>query len=152
MKTTYTKLILQDGQLVAVPADYAERHELVRVEHPLLAKPLIVAAYGLPKLPWKEAIAAAEKHTVYGLPMRAPTVEEAFFIPDRSQYSATPKLYFPDIEDGWWTWTSTVDAEDPEDTDDTAGYAWYVGLSYGLSNRLYQSYRYHVRAVCAGQF
>lgn len=145
MKTTYTKLILQDGALAAVADDYEGRHELVRVEHPLLANPLIVAAYALPALPWKEAIAAAEKHTVYGLPMRAPTVEEAFFIPDRSQFPATPKTFFPDVDEARWTWTSTVDAESP------SGYAWLVGLHDGNAYWLSQGGHGRVRAVRASQ-
>ncbi len=145
MKTTYTKLIWQDGALVGVADDYEGRHELVRIEHPLLAQPLEVAAYALPALPWKEAIAAAEKHTVYGLPMRAPTVEEAFFIPDRSQFPATPKLFFPDVDEARWTWTSTVDAESP------SGDAWYVYLHSGDSGWFNQDFHNHVRAVRASQ-
>jgi hypothetical protein len=145
MKPTYTKLILVDGNVVPAPADYTGRHELVRIEHPMLAKPLEVAAYALPEAKWKDAIAAAEKHEVYGLPMRAPTVEEAFFFADRSNYPATPKEFFPDIEEAPWTWTSTVDAESP------SGSAWYVTLHGGGVGWGSRSSRGHVRAVRAGQ-
>jgi hypothetical protein len=150
MKTKYTKMIMQDGQLVAVPDDYAGRHEIVKVEHPMLAQPILVAAYAIGPFPWKEGVEAAAKHTVYGLPMRAATVEEGMFIPDRSVYPATPKTFFPDIESARTTWTSTVDAEDPEDTDDSAGCAWFVHLGFGYVNRDDQSFRGRVRAVCAG--
>jgi hypothetical protein len=154
MKTTYTKLKLQDGVLVDLPADSTERHELVRVEHPMLAQPLIVAAYMTPeRLPWKEAIAAANQLTVYGLAMRAPTVEEAFFMADRSQYPSLPVAFFPDAGDAFWTWTSTPDA-DPDDApseDGTSGYAWYVFLYGGYSDRVSVGLLSHVRAVRAGQ-
>jgi hypothetical protein len=154
MKTTYTKLKLQDGVLVDLPADSTERHELVRVEHPLLASPLIVAAYATTeRLPWKQALAAADKLTVYGLAMRAPTVEEAFMICDRSQYPSLPVQFFPDANDAYYTWTSTPDA-DPDDApneDGTSGYAWGVDLDDGYSLRNYVGSHLHVRAVRAGQ-
>jgi hypothetical protein len=146
-KPTYTKLIQDAGKLVAVAADYEGRHELVRVDHPLLANPLVVAAYMTPKdLVWKSAIAAAAKFVIYGRAMRAPDPVEAFIICDRSQYPALPKLYFPDADKHFWTWTDTVDAEDP------ASDAWFVGLDSGSSSRFLQSNQDRVRAVCAGQF
>jgi hypothetical protein len=154
MKTTYTKLKVQDGVLVDLPADSTDRHELVRVEHPMLAQPLIVAAYMTPeRLPWKEAIAAANQLTVCGLAMRAPTVEEAFFMADRSQYPALPVQFFPDAGDVFWTWTSTPDADsdDAPSEDGTSGCAWFVDLSVGCSGRGGVGDRNHVRAVRAGQ-
>lgn len=134
-----------DGQIL--PVDSTEKHLAVRIENDLLARPLIVSAYRSPKeLNFKAAGKYAEKLDVNGWDWRLPTVEEAFFIPDRANYPALPKEYFPDFE-GWeWIWTSTVDAEDP------SGCAWYVGLSYGGSFRLRQADHGHVRAVRAGQF
>ncbi len=144
MKPTYTKLILQDSELIAVPSDYAERHELVRVEIPLLAQPIIVAAYALPSKAYKAGIAAAEKHAIYGRSMRAPTPEEAFLICDRSQFPALPKLYFPDIEEAPWTWTSQPYAA-------RSGAAWVVYLVNGDASWYGHDDLCQVRAVCAGQ-
>ena len=127
-------------------------HQAVRIENPLLARPIIVTALHAPKeMTWKQAKAWAEKLDLFGWSWRLPTVEEAFFIADRSKYPATPKEFFPDIGRYEWIWTGTVDAEDPEDTDTASGSAWDVYLSYGGSGRSSQSYHGHVRAVRAGQ-
>lgn len=142
MTTIYTKLAA-DGDL---PADAAD-HKAVRIEHPLLARPLIVTAYHSPKtMTQKQAVKWAESLDIYGWSWRLMPVEEAMWIPDRSKYPATPKLYFPDLEEYEWIWTSTVDAEDP------SGYAWYVYLHDGGVNRSGQASHNHVRAVRAGQF
>lgn len=153
IKPTFSKIILRDDKLVIVPDDYAERHELVRVTHPLLAQPLVFAAW-MPeeRLPWKEAVAAANARTVYGRAMRAPTVEELFMSVDRSVYPGTSAIFFPDIGDVTWSWSSTVDAEDPEDTDETARCAWVVYLRSGYSHRDSRSDHGLVRAVCASQY
>lgn len=145
MRLTYTNLILDAGELVAAPADYSGRHELVRVEHPWLSQPIIVAAYALPAKPHAEAMAAAEQHTVYGKAMRVPTVEEAFIICDRSQHPALPKAHFPDIDEAWWTWTSTPYAAHPDASR-------LVNFYYGNTNWNVHNIHSHVRAVLAGQF
>lgn len=142
MKPTYTNLILDAGELIAAPAGYTGRHELVRVEHPWLAQPIIVAAYALPSKPHAEAMAAAEQHTVYGKAMRVPTVEEAFIICDRSQHPALPKAHFPDIDEAWWTWTSTPYAAH-------SGASWLVGLNNGNANWYGHDDPNLVRAVLA---
>lgn len=138
----YTKI---DADGNPMPND-AEGHLAVRVEHPLLKQPLIVSAYRVANdATWKEAAEACEKFEANGWSWRLPTVEEAFLIPDRSQYPSLPKQFFPDAE-GWeWIWTSTPDAEDP------APYAWSVVLGGGYSYRVRQSYHLLVRAVRAGQ-
>lgn len=143
MKPTYTNLILDAGELIAAPAGYTGRHELVRVEHPWLAQPIIVAAYALPAKQHAEAMAAAEQHTIYGKAMLVPTVEEAFIICDRSQYPALPKAHFPDIDEAWWTWTSTPYAA-------PSGASWVVYLYNGYASWDYHVGRSHVRAVLAG--
>lgn len=145
MRPTYTNLILEAGELVAAPADYAGRHELVRVDHPLLAKPIVVAAYALPGKPHAEAMVAADHHAVYGRAMRAPTAEEAFLICERSQYPALPAVNFPDIEEARWTWTSTPYPAH-------SGASWVVGLDDGFTFWVSHDYLCHVRAVLAGQF
>lgn len=130
-----------------MPADSTEKHLAVRIENDLLAQPLIVSAYRSPKeLTFKAAANYAEKLDINGWSWRLPTVEEAFFIPDRANYPALPKEFFPDFADYEWIWTSTVDAESP------AGCAWYVSMFDGSSLRYLQSYPYLVRAVRAGQF
>jgi hypothetical protein len=144
-KPTYTKL---DSMLNPLPVDSTEKHLAVRVEHPLLAKPIIVAAYRASKrdLTFKGAQKAAAEHDAYGLTWRAPTVEEAFFIADRTRSDETlDKNFFPDAE-GWeWTWTSDLDASSPSDC------AWGVYLGTGFCYRLNLGSRGYVRAVLAGQ-
>lgn len=140
--TIYTKLAADGSDL---PAD-ATDHKAVRVEHPLLSRPLIVTAHHAPeRMTQPEAVKWAESLDIYGWSWRLMTVEEAMFIPDRSKFPATPKLYFPDLEEYECTRTSTVDAEDPSD------YAWVVLLRYGTVLRGNQGARYSVRAVRAGQ-
>ncbi len=145
MKPIYTNLILDGDELIAAPADYKGRHELVRVDHPLLTKPIIVAAYALPAKPYAAAMTAAEKHTVYGKPMRAPTVEEAFLICDRSQYPVLPVAHFPDTEEARWTWTSTPYSAH-------SGASWIVYLGGGNTLWGNRDFHFQVRAVLAGQF
>jgi hypothetical protein len=144
MKPTYTKLAADGSDL---PADSTEKHLAVRVDHPLLAKPLIVAAYRCGKFVWKNAAKKAEAHDAYGWQWRLGTVEELFLVSDRSDPSnSLPVEFFPDAEDYEWTWSSTVDAESPSDA------AWLVSLGYGYSSRYDQSGHDAVRAVRAGQF
>lgn len=145
MTTRYIKLSADGSDL---PAD-AAGHAAVRIEHPLLARPLIVTAQRSAKrLNWKQAAKWAEGLSINDWEWRLPTVEEAFFIPDRSRYPAYDTSFFPDCE-GEWIWTSTADAEDPSGP---SGYAWGVALSLGNSGRYPQNNYYFVRAVRAGQF
>lgn len=144
MKPTYTKLAADGSEL---PADSTEKHLAVRVDHPMLKAPIVVAAYRASDgVVWKNAAKKAEEHDAYGWKWRLPTVEELFFIADRTNADAElDKNFFPDA-DGWeWTWSSDVDAESP------SGCAWSVFLGYGYANRSLQSSRYRVRAVRAGQ-
>jgi hypothetical protein len=139
--TTYTKLAADGSDL---PAD-ATGHQAVRVEHPLLAHPFIVTSMKAPKaMTHKQAKKWAESLDVYGWSWRLPG-EEAAFIPDRFKYPATPKLYFPDLEENEWIWMDVVDAEIP------SGCAWFVGLRGGYVDRGYRTDHYYVRAVRAGQ-
>jgi hypothetical protein len=141
--TTYTKLGA-DGEVLSPDAT---GHQAVRVEHPLLAKPLIFTAYHSPKeLTYKQAMKWAESLDVNGWAWRAPTVEEAFFLPDRLKYPALDPNFFPDFSGYEWNWTSTLDAASPSEC------AWMVDLSDGYSGRGLQSGRTFVRAVRAGQF
>ncbi len=140
--TTYTKLAADGTDL---PSD-ATGHQAVRVEHPLLAKPIIVTAFHAPKeITWKQAAKWAEGLDTNGLSWRLPTVEEAIFIPDRSKYPAIDKNLFPDFTDYEWIWTSTADAESP------SVFAWGVDLHGGGVYRYLQSIHHGVRAVAAGQ-
>lgn len=141
----YTKLAADGSDL---PADSTERHEAVRVEHDLLARPIIVSAYRSEKRHnWQDAKKHAESLTINGWQWRLPTVEEAFLICDRSRTSdpVLPMEFFPDCE-GEIIWTGTEDQTPP------AGYAWNVLLYDGYSNRNHQSFGCRVRAVRAGQF
>lgn len=139
---TYTKLAADGTDL---PAD-ATGHQAVRVEHPLLARPLIVTAFHAPKeMTQKQAAKWAESLDTNGWSWRLPDSVEGSFIPDRTIFPATPKLYFPDVEEYEWIWTSTVDAENPSD------YAWFVYLHDGGVGRGIQTTRRRVRAVVAGQ-
>jgi hypothetical protein len=144
MKPTYTKLAADGSHL---PADSTEKHLAVRVDHPLLKEPIIVAAYrASDSCTFKGAKAKAEAHDAYGWRWRLPRVEELFLIVDRSNPSERlDPNFFPDA-DGWeYTWSNTVDAESPSD------YAWNVNLGDGNAYRANQSYRNRVRAVRAGQ-
>ena len=138
--TTYTKLAAD-----LTPAD--TDHAIVRIEHPLLAMPLLVTAQFAPKeMNWKAAKKWAESLKLGGFAWRLPTVEEAFFIPDRSKYPAFDPSVFVGAKDRYpWIWTGTVDAESP------SGYAWLVALNFGYSGRLSQVSHDHVLAVRAGQ-
>jgi hypothetical protein len=144
MKPTYTKLAADGSDL---PADSTEKHLAVRVDHPLLKIPLIVAAYRCGKFVWKNAAKKAEAHDAYGWQWRLPPSRSCSSSPiaptRRTRYrrnsSRTPKDYE-------WTWSSTVDAQSP------SGFAWGVDLGYGYSFRGYQGDHGAVRAVRAGQF
>lgn len=138
--TTYTKL---GADLAPVDTD----HQIVRIDHPLLAAPLLVTAQFAPKaMNWKAAKKWAESLDLGGFAWRLPTIEEAFFIPDRSKYPAFDASVFVGANERvLWIWTGTVDAEDP------SGYAWYVYLDYGYSYRSSQDLHFLVLAVRAGQ-
>jgi hypothetical protein len=145
MSQKFTKLGADGADL---PAD-ATDHLAVGIDHPLLARPLIVTAHHSPKrLNWKQAAKWTEKLDINGWEWRLPTVEEAFFIPDRSRYPAYDTNLLPDCE-GEWIWTSTPDAEDPSGA---SGVAWGVFLGDGGSGGDHQDYDFFVRAVRAGQF
>jgi hypothetical protein len=144
MKPTYTKLAADGSDL---PADSTGKHLAVRVDHPMLKEPIIIAAYRAgDEVAFKNAAAKAEGHDAYGWKWRMPTLEELFFVADRTNPAEQlDKNFFPDAE-GWeYTWSSDVDAESPSD------YAWIVSLGDGYAGRSNQSSRGHVRAVRAGQ-
>lgn len=145
MKPTYTKLAADGSDL---PADSTEKHLAVRVDHPVLKAPIIVAAYRAgDSVAWKNAAKKAEAHDAYGWQWRMPTAEELFLIADRTNpVDELDANFFPDARGYEYTWSSTVDAESP------SVYAWVVYLGVGGSGRNNQSYGYHVRAVRAGQF
>lgn len=144
-KPIYTKLAA-DGS--ALPADSTEKHLAVRVEHPMLQHPIVIAAYRCDgEHSFKKAQEVAAKHDAYGWTWRTPTVEELFFVADRTNKDCElDKNFFPDARGYEWTWTSDVDAESP------SACAWGVYLDYGDCDRGYQGLRYDVRAVLAGQF
>lgn len=145
MKPTYTKLAADGSDL---PADSTEKHLAVRVDHPLLKAPIIVAAYrASDKCAWTNAAKKAEAHDAYGWQWRLPTVEELFLVADRTNADEQlDKNFFPDAKGYEWTWSSTVDAEAPSDD------AWGVDLGDGYSGRYDQGCQNIVRAVRAGQF
>ena len=150
MKPTYTKLAADGSDL---PADSTEKHLAVRVDHPLLKKPLIVAAYRSSSsgATVQDAQTIAVAHDAYGWKWRPFTVEEGFLIADRTNPKARLDTnFFPDAEHGEFTWTSTPDAEVEEDGA-PSGCAWIVYLGYGYSGRFHGGDRYLVRAVRAGQ-
>ena len=85
-----------------------EPHHAVRVEHPLLASPIIVTAARSPKrMTHEQAVKWAEGLDINGWSWRLPTVEEAFLICDRTRAdNVLPPEHFPDCT-GEWIWTST---------------------------------------------
>jgi hypothetical protein len=144
MKPTYTKLDANGNDL---PADSAEKHLAVRVDHPLLAQPFVIAAYRSgDAVPFKDVVKSAEAHDAYGWKWRAPTVEELYLVADLTNPECRlDPNFFPDAKGYEYTWSSTVDAEDP------SVYAWVVDLGSGDSGRYDRSGRSGVRAVRAGQ-
>ena len=137
-----TKLAADGTDLLAD----ATGHKAVRLEHPLLARPLIWTAHCAPKeLNWKQAAKYADELDTNSWSWRLPTVEEALFLPNRAKYPVLDKEYFPDFTSCGWMWTSTVDAESP------ASYTWGVSLGYGgLAGCVDQASNCHVRAVRVG--
>lgn len=120
-------------------------HKAVRVEHPLLAQPIIVTAHRSEKrLTHAEAVAWAESLDINDWKWRLPTAEEAFLICDRTlECPALPKEFFPDCE-GEWIWTSTPPAWNLDA-------AWFVSLGSGVSYWSSRNGGSRVRAVRAGQ-
>lgn len=95
---------------------------------------------------WSDSIAKASAALLCGSPARAPTVRERFCLSEFDRVlPALDTDYFDASEKDSWEWTSTP-APAP------SGGAWVVNLGDGSSYRGYQRYRYHVRAVRAGQF
>lgn len=123
-----------------------EPHQAVRVEHELLARPIIVTAHrSPPAMTHGDAAKWAESLDIYGWSWRLPTVEEAFLICDRTRKDAVlPPEHFPDC-DGEWIWTSTP-------TGWKSGAAWGVILGSGGSGWGGRGFDGLARAVRAGQF
>ena len=140
------KLTMLDATGGDLPAD-ATGHTAVRLDHGLLAQPVIWTATRSPKaMTWEDAKAWAARLDTYGWSWRLPTVEEAFLLCDRTrtEYPLVDPAYFPDCE-GEWIWTATEDRVPP------AGFAWDVNLDSGGSLRFDTDFHSHVRAVRAGQ-
>lgn len=140
----YTKLAADGTDLLTDTTG----HMAVRVDHDLLARPMIWTAHrSAERMTWQQAKVWAEKLDTYGWSWRLPTVEEAFLLCDRTrtEYPLVDPAYFPDC-DGEWIWTSTEDKTPP------AGDAWVVGLNGGLSGIDDQAFQGRVRAVRSGQF
>jgi len=147
-KPKYTKL---DANLEPLPDDHPNegdgKHLAVRVEHPLLVGSIIVSAYrASDRSTSKDAKVVAEKFSALGKSWRLPSVEEAFFISDRtrSEVGLDPN-FFPDADSYEPTWTADVDSTSP------SGFAWSVNLGVGYCDWDGQSLRDHVRPVLAGQ-
>ena len=144
----YTKL---DANLNPLPDDHpndgADKHLLVRVEHPMLVGSIIVSAYrAAVRETFEDAKKIAEGFTIQGHACRAMTVEEAFFIPDRTRSEVgLDTNFFPDADGYEGTWTGDADSTSPRVL------AWYVDLGNGNCDWGYQSGRGRVRPVLAGQ-
>lgn len=144
----YTKL---DANLNPLPDDHpndgADKHLLVRVEHPLLVGSIIVSAYrAAVRDTFEDAKKIAEGFTIQGHACRAMTIEEALFIPDRTRREiGLDTNFFPDADGYEGTWTGDVYSSSPCDD------AWYVTLGNGGCDWNGQSDDLHVRPVLAGQ-
>lgn len=124
------------------------QHQAVRIENPLLARPILVTALRSPKkLTWKQAQKWAASLDVYGWSWRLPEAHEAALVPDylRTSYPLTPTEFFPDCG-GEIIWTATENLTPP------SGCARFVSLGYGGSGVNRQSNEFVARAVRAGQF
>lgn len=122
-----------------------EPHKAVRVEHELLARPIIVTSFRAPeRMSHSQAVKWAESLDTYGWSWRLPTLEEAFLICDRTRTdNVLPPENFPDCC-GEWVWTSTP-------TGWRSGAAWGVDLGLGDSGWDSHDNGFHARAVRAGQ-
>lgn len=124
--------------------DDATQWVAVRMEHELLARPLIFSVAEKKAKNWKAAKKHAEGLDLCGWQWRLPTVEELFLLADRTKFNpAIDKDFFPDCESDWY-WTDTVAAS-------PSGYAWGVYFSHGSSSWYDQDDVGWVRAVRAGQ-
>lgn len=124
-----------------------EGHQIVRVEHELLAKPMFVTAHFAPKpLTKSEAKAWAESLSIGGLSWRLPIVEEGSFIPDRTIYPCFNSKVFIGARNSYPAiWTDTPDPEDP------ASCSFVVGLGLGYVDRYRHGNQCRALAVRAGQ-
>jgi hypothetical protein len=148
-KPKYTKLA-SDGSALPEdhPNDGPDKHLAVLVEHPMLAKPITVSAYrcSTESANFAKAGELAAAHDAYGWSWRAGSVEELFFVADRTRSEVGLDLnFFPDAEGYETTWSGDIDASSPR------GYAWFVYLGNGSAYWGYQSFQSRVRAVRAGQ-
>ncbi len=107
---------------------------------------LMWAVKVLPRQTWKKALKAPEKLATAGFKdWRLPTVEELFYLADRTRSNpAIDKDFFPDTPSSWF-WSSTPYSASP------SGYAWDVHFSGGALNYDGQNYELYVRAVRSGQ-
>ena len=119
-KVSHTDLVLPDDTPI-------EEIGGIRIN----ATGIIVAPFLLAdgrSVPWQKSVELAAKLDFGGHQWRAPEVEEAFLIPDRSRFApAVDPQFFPFLSKGGWIWTATADASDLE------SFAWGVGLCRGGS-------------------
>jgi hypothetical protein len=123
------------------------KHQIIRVENPILARPLEFYAHFAPgALTQPEAMKWAESLDAGGLSWRGPDVYEGFFAPDRSRWPIFDPEVFLGARNSYPAfWTSTPDPEAP------ASYAFVVGLGDGGVNRDHHGRRCHALAVRPGQ-
>ena len=106
---------------------------------------LMWAVEVLQRQTWKKALKAPEKLTTGGFKdWRLPTVEELFYLADRTRSNpAIDKDFFPDTPSSWF-WSSTPYSASPSD------YAWAVDFDGGYSDYGVQYGELYVRAVRSG--
>jgi hypothetical protein len=94
---------------------------------------MIAAPFGDKRFEHGDAMTAIAGLTLAGFTdWRAPTVEEAFLMADRTRFSpAVDPEQYPFIESDWY-WTGTVDPSSP------SVYAFLVGFGYGATGLDYQ--------------
>lgn len=142
MKPTYTRLAADLSLWTGDPTE----HPLVQVEHPLLARPIIVTAIKAPEATRDQQRKWAETLQLGGHAFRLWEVQEAVLCFDytSSDDLRLPTEFFPDSESEWM-WTNTPDNTPP------AGYGRVVLLDDGLVSIHLESNRYSARAVLVGQ-
>lgn len=147
LKPKYTKL---DNNLQPLPDDHPndgpDKHLWVLVEKASAAKPVVVSAYRVARTDFSQGRKLAAVAVIGGRSCRGASIEELEMIADRTRTEiGLDTNFFPDAEGYEPTWSDDVDNSSP------SGNAWYVILGVGLVGWSYQSFRYGVRAVCAGQ-
>lgn len=144
-----TKFYVENGQLVAAPADAVDHHVL-HVQREIMGHQVAIeyaTAAPARDVKWKDAQAWAEQLDVGGITgWKLAEVTPAHLVVDfsRTEFPQVDPKLLPNHA-GKWVWTATEDLTPP------AGYAVAVGLDDGDVDRSHRDFRYGALACRPGQ-